>query len=64
MNFEQALEQLIGKLNLWVGSLISMLPNLLLASIIIIIGLYLSKKIRAFADKKLDAISLRSRWQT
>lgn len=53
MNFEQALEQLIGKLNLWVGSLISMLPNLLLASIIIIIGLYLSKKIRAFADKKL-----------
>lgn len=64
MNFEQALEQLIGKLNLWVGSLISMLPNLLLASIIIIMGLYLSKKIRAFADKKLDAISLRSCWQT
>lgn len=53
MNIDRAFEHLLDKLNLWLTTLIGMLPNLLLASLILVIGLYLAKTISKLANKKL-----------
>ena len=47
------MELIIDKLSSWASALITMLPNLLLASVILVVGLYLSKIIRRFANKNL-----------
>lgn len=52
INFQRALEIIYEKIESWVLVLIDMLPNALVASIILVIGLYLSKKIRNFIDKR------------
>lgn len=43
----------MDKVGLWASTLIEMLPNLLLASIVLVVGVYVSKAIRKLADKKL-----------
>ncbi|MBS1736757.1 MAG: mechanosensitive ion channel [Bacteroidetes bacterium] len=53
MNFEKGLKLALDKISSWTSSLIAMLPNLLVASVILVVGLYLAKRIRKFADKKL-----------
>lgn len=53
MNFEKGLNLALDKISSWTSSLIAMLPNLLVASVILVVGLYLAKRIRKFADKKL-----------
>lgn len=53
MDINKSLELVITKLGSWVSALIAMLPNLLLASVILVVGLYLSKKAKKFANKRL-----------
>lgn len=53
MDVDHAFEQLIDKLNIWFSALIGMLPNLLLASLILVLGFYLSKGIRNQANKRI-----------
>ncbi|RQP14416.1 MAG: mechanosensitive ion channel family protein [Chryseobacterium sp.] len=54
MNLEKALELISQKLNFWVSTVIKMLPNLLLASLILVVGIYLAKRVRDFARRKLE----------
>lgn len=53
MDINKAIAQILNKLGAWVSTLIDMLPNLLLASIILVVGLYLAKVVKRFAKKKL-----------
>lgn len=53
MDINKSLELILDKLGSWASALITMLPNLLLASIILVAGLYLSKIIKRFANKNL-----------
>jgi len=56
LNIDKALTLILEKINHWASDLISMLPNLLIASLILVLGFYFSKKIRKFAEKKLPGI--------
>lgn len=53
MDINGAFEHLIDKLNVWLTTLIGMLPNLLLASLILVVGLFLAKGIRNQANKRI-----------
>lgn len=53
MDIEIALEHLVEKLNSWLSTLIGMLPNLLIASLILVFGFYLSRKIRSQSNKRM-----------
>lgn len=53
MDIDQALKQILEKLDDWIIDIIGILPNLLLASIILVIGFYLSKIIRNQANKRI-----------
>lgn len=53
MDINGAFEHLIDKLNVWLTTLIGMLPNLLLASLILVVGLFLAKGIRNRANKRI-----------
>lgn len=53
MDVNEAFEQLLEKLNDWMSALVSMIPNLLLASLILVVGLYLAKAIRRQANKRI-----------
>ena len=57
MDFEKAFDLIMNKLNLWLTDLIKMLPNLLLATLIFILGLYFAKLIRKFAKKTIRKYS-------
>lgn len=52
MNIDKAIAELLDKLNIWLTTLIRALPNILLASIILVVGLYIARVIRRFANKK------------
>lgn len=52
MNIDKAIAELLDKLNIWLTALIRALPNILLASIILVIGLYVARAIRRFANRK------------
>lgn len=53
MDINSAIERLLEKLNHWFSGLIAMLPNLLLASLILVFGLYLAKYLRNLADRRI-----------
>ena len=57
MDLTKALELIESKLINWLRVLVRMLPNLLLAVLVIVIGIYLSKIIRNFSRKMLDRLS-------
>ena len=57
MDLNKALQLIESKLVAWLRALVRMLPNLLLAVLIIVIGIYLSKIIRNFSRKMLDRLS-------
>lgn len=50
-------EILTEKLSTWGDELIAMLPNLALATFVLVIGLFLSKTIKKFARKLIDRLS-------
>ena len=56
LDLDKAFNLILEKFNHWITDLISMLPNLLIASLILVFGFYFSKKIKSFAEKKLPKI--------
>lgn len=52
-NISDGLNDLWNKLNRWVIDSITMLPNILIAAIVLILGLFIAKKIKLFLEKKL-----------
>lgn len=54
MDFEHALSLIVGKLQLWLAAVIKMLPNLLLSCLVLIVGIFLAKRVRDFARTKLE----------
>jgi small-conductance mechanosensitive channel len=60
MNLDQAFHLVFDKLQLWLSELIKMLPNLALATVILVVGLFLAKRIRSLAKKIFKKFSLTS----
>ncbi|HET7898592.1 MAG TPA: mechanosensitive ion channel family protein, partial [Flavisolibacter sp.] len=57
MDINNALELIQRKLTVWLQQLIKMLPNLMLAVLVIIAGLYVSKIVSRFARKVFSRLS-------
>jgi len=55
MEIHKAFELISDKLESWVTVLIQMIPNLFVACIVVVVGLFVAKKIRNFLHKKLDS---------
>lgn len=51
MNLDHAIELVLDKLHTWLSELIKMLPNLMLAVLILVIGIFIAKWIRKMARK-------------
>ena len=57
MDFTKISDLLSGKLTRWIEALIKLLPNIVIAAIILVIGFYLAKFIRKIAKKLIGKIS-------
>ncbi len=57
MDVNKAYHLIMDKLTAWVDELIKMLPNILLAAIALVIGLFIAKKIRGFSKKIIQRFS-------
>lgn len=51
MNIEKAIEVLYSKLHQWLIEIIKMVPNIALAVLILLAGIFIAKKIRGFAKR-------------
>lgn len=52
MDVNKALELILEKVENWSEILIKMLPNILVASIVLIMGLFIARRLRSFIDRK------------
>lgn len=57
MDVNKAYHLIMDKLTAWVDELIKMLPNILLAAIALVIGLFIAKKIKGFSKKIIQRFS-------
>ena len=57
MDFSKAYDLIIGKLITWMDLLIKMLPNLLLAAVVLVIGIFIAKYIRRLSMKLIAKVS-------
>jgi len=57
MNINNAFELIMEKLHTWMTELIRLLPNILLAAIVLTAGIFFSRLIRNFADRHLTKVS-------
>jgi len=57
MDFSKTYEILTEKLNSWMVEFISMLPNLVIAALIFVVGLYLSKVFKRVSHKLISRVS-------
>ncbi len=57
MDFSKTYDILTEKLNSWVVEFISMLPNLVIAALVFVFGIYLSKVLRRVSHKLISRIS-------
>jgi len=57
MNITEAYNLIVEKITDWVQDLIKLLPNIVLAAVVLVIGLFLAKKIRKIASKLIDRVS-------
>ncbi|MEP6845060.1 MAG: mechanosensitive ion channel family protein [Panacibacter sp.] len=57
MDVNKAYELIVQKLTTWLHSFIQLLPNILLATIILVIGLFIAKKLKLLAAKLIRKIS-------
>lgn len=53
MDFDKAYKLVVGKLTKWAEDIVRLLPNILLAALILVVGLYLVKVIKNFIAKFL-----------
>ncbi|REJ83787.1 MAG: mechanosensitive ion channel family protein [Bacteroidetes bacterium] len=56
MDLNQALELITTKLSTWIRDFIEILPNLAIASVLLVLGIFLAKKIRTLAHNMFDKI--------
>ncbi|MDQ3290822.1 MAG: mechanosensitive ion channel family protein, partial [Bacteroidota bacterium] len=56
-DFEAALSLLIKKLEIWMRQFVLMLPNMVIAVILLIITYFVAKQVRRFVEKFLPRIS-------
>lgn len=54
MDLEKALALITDKLQIWLSLIIKMLPNLLVASLILVLGIYVARRLRDFASRKIE----------
>lgn len=57
LDINQAVDLLTNKLTLWVKEFIRLLPNIVLAAVILVLGLYIAKLIRKVALKLIRKVS-------
>lgn len=57
MDFDKAYRLVLDKLNQWVTDFIQLLPNLLLATLVFVVGVFIAKKIKKFAKGSLKKFS-------
>lgn len=57
MDFSKTYDILTDKLSLWVEEVISMLPNLALAALVFVLGLFLSRVVKRFAARLINRVS-------
>ncbi len=57
MDINEALELIKGKLSGWLQDLIKMLPNILLATLVLVIGIFIARFIKNFALKLIKKVS-------
>jgi small conductance mechanosensitive channel len=57
MDLQKAFELIQQKLSFWLRELVRMLPNLALAVVVLVLGIYLSKLIRKLAEKTIGKLS-------
>ena len=57
MDIDKALKLVLNKLNSWLTDFIELLPNLLLATLIFVIGIFLAKRVRNIAKKSFHRFS-------
>jgi small-conductance mechanosensitive channel len=57
MDIEKAYHLIIQKLNTWAKDLIRLLPNIVLAAVIMVLGLFIASKLRGFAKKLIGRFS-------
>ncbi|MEP6645598.1 MAG: mechanosensitive ion channel [Saprospiraceae bacterium] len=56
MNTNEAYNLILQKLTIWVHELISMLPNILLAAVVFVIGLYIARSIKKLSLRLINKI--------
>ena len=56
-NLNKITDLINGKLNLWVETIIKLLPNIFLAAIVLVLGIFIAKFIRKLAVKIVSKIS-------
>jgi small conductance mechanosensitive channel len=57
MDFQKALELITGKLSGWISELIKLLPNILLATLVLVLGFALARGIKKYFLKLIQKIS-------
>ncbi len=57
MQINDAFNLILQKLNAWMHELIQLLPNILLASLILVLGSYLARILKRFASKMITKVS-------
>ncbi len=57
MNIDKAYDLLVQKLTTWFAALVKLLPNIVLAAIILVAGIFLSKMIRKYSLKMIRRFS-------
>ena len=57
MDINEAYKLIMQKLTAWMHGFIRMLPNILLAAVVLVIGLYFSKRIKKIAAKLIARVS-------
>lgn len=57
MDFDKAYHLIIDKLTNWLNELIKLLPNILLAAIVLVIGIFIAKRVRTFSNKMIKKVS-------
>lgn len=57
MDFSKTYDILTDKLSLWVEEVISMLPNLALAALVFVLGLFLSRVVKRFTARLINRVS-------
>lgn len=57
MNLDEAIKLVLNKLDHWLADLIALLPNLLVACLILVVGIFIAKKVRDLAKVSFRKIS-------